>query len=340
MHVGSVAIGGREVVIAAGPCAVESEEQLLATAEAVKAAGARLLRGGAFKPRTSPYSFQGLKEDGLALLALAREVTGLPIVTEVMDARHLPAVLAVADVLQIGSRNMQNYTLLEEVGRLRHPVLLKRGMSATIEEYLHAAEYVLKGGNTQVILCERGIRTFEPSTRGTLDVGAVPMLKRHTHLPVIVDPSHGCGHAWMVPALARAAVAAGADGLLIEVHPDPERALSDGRQSLTPDAFAALTGEVSAIAAAIGRTACAASREATTRMRPTLVVTIAALSAGRPHAPKQTRTSTRIDDLIRARLTSARPHRCAAVFRRRVRASRLPGRRSARCPPPTKCARS
>lgn len=261
VQVGSVAIGGREVVIAAGPCAVESEEQLLAAAEAVRVGGARLLRGGAFKPRTSPYSFQGLKEDGLALLALARDVTGLPIVTEVMDARHLPAVLAVADVLQIGSRNMQNYTLLEEVGRLRHPVLLKRGMSATIDEYLHAAEYVLKGGNTQVILCERGIRTFEPSTRGTLDVGAVPMLKRHTHLPVIVDPSHGCGHAWMVPALARAAVAAGADGLLIEVHPDPGRALSDGRQSLTPDAFAALTGEIAAIAGVIGRTTSAAPHE-------------------------------------------------------------------------------
>jgi 3-deoxy-7-phosphoheptulonate synthase len=243
------------VVFAAGPCAVESEDQLLSTAKAVKAAGASLLRGGAFKPRTSPYSFQGLKAEGLALLALAREVTGLPVITEVMDARHLPDVMAVADVLQVGSRNMQNYTLLEEVGRTRHPVLLKRGMSATIDEYLHAAEYVLKGGNDRVVLCERGIRTFEPWTRSTLDVSAVPMLKRHTHLPVLVDPSHGCGHALMVPALARAAVAAGADGLLVEVHPDPARALSDGAQSLTPDAFAEMTVSIAAIARAIGRTA-------------------------------------------------------------------------------------
>ena len=253
VRVGDVVFGGPDVVIIAGPCAVESEAQLLLTARAVKAAGARLLRGGAFKPRTSPYSFQGLKEDGLALLALAREATGLPIVTEVMDARQLPDVLAVADLLQIGSRNMQNYTLLEEVGRLRRPVLLKRGMSATIDEYLHAAEYILKGGNDQVILCERGIRTFEPSTRSTLDLNAVPMLKRLTHLPVIVDPSHGTGRAWMVPALARAAIAAGADGLLIEVHCDPPAAMSDGRQSLTPEAFAELTRSIEAVAAAVGR---------------------------------------------------------------------------------------
>jgi 3-deoxy-7-phosphoheptulonate synthase len=254
VRVDNVVFGGTEVVIAAGPCAVESEAQLLATARAVKAAGARVLRGGVFKPRTSPYSFQGLREDGLALLALAREATGLPIVTEVMDARQLPAVLAVADLLQIGSRNMQNYTLLEEVGRLRCPVLLKRGMSATIDEYLLAAEYILTGGNDQVILCERGIRTFEPSTRGTLDLNAVPILKRRTHLPVIVDPSHGTGHAWMVPALARAAIAAGADGLLIEVHCDPPAAMSDGEQSLTPDAFAELTRSIDAIAVAVGRT--------------------------------------------------------------------------------------
>ncbi len=194
-----------------------------------------------------------MQEDGLALLALAREVTGLPIVTEVMDARQLPAVLAVADLLQIGSRNMQNYTLLEEVGRLRRPVLLKRGMSATIDEYLFAAEYILKGGNDQVILCERGIRTFEPSTRSTLDLNAVPMLKRLTHLPVIVDPSHGTGHAWMVPAMSRAAIAAGADGLLIEVHCDPAAAMSDGQQSLTLDAFADLARSIETIAAAIGR---------------------------------------------------------------------------------------
>jgi 3-deoxy-7-phosphoheptulonate synthase len=258
LRIGDVEIGGSEVVFAAGPCAVESEDQLLATAKAVKAAGASLLRGGAFKPRTSPYSFQGLKAEGLALLALAREVTGLPVVTEVMDARQLPDVMAVADVPQIGSRNMQNYTLLEEVGRTRHLILLKRGMSATIEEYLHAAEYILKGGNNRVVLCERGIRTFEPSTRNTLDVGAVPMLKRYTHLPVFVDPSHGCGQAWMVPALAQAAVAAGADGLLVEVHPDPAHAISDGAQSLTPDAFEEMTASVAAVARAIGRTANAA----------------------------------------------------------------------------------
>ncbi len=254
VRVGDVVFGGPEIVIAAGPCAVESEGQLISTARAVKAAGARLLRGGAFKPRTSPYSFQGLKDDGLALLALARALTRLPVVTEVMDARQLPLVLPVADLLQIGSRNMQNYTLLEEVGRLRHPVLLKRGMSATIDEYLQAAEYILKGGNDQVILCERGIRTFEPSMRNTMDLNAIPMLKRLTHLPVIVDPSHGTGHAWMVPALARAAIAAGADGLLVEVHCDPPAALSDGQQSLTPEAFAELTRSLVPIAAAVGRT--------------------------------------------------------------------------------------
>jgi 3-deoxy-7-phosphoheptulonate synthase len=254
VRAGGVVVGGTEVIVAAGPCAVENEAQLVRTAMAVKAAGARLLRGGAYKPRTSPYAFQGLKEEGLALLAIAREVTGLPVVTEVMDVRQLPAVLAVADVLQIGSRNMQNFTLLEEVGRLRRPVLFKRGMSATLDEYLLAAEYILKGGNDQVILCERGIRTFEPSTRSTLDLNAVPMLKHRTHLPVIVDPSHGTGHAWMVPALSRAAIAAGADGLLIEVHDDPAAALSDGHQSLTPQAFAELTRSLDAIAVAVGRT--------------------------------------------------------------------------------------
>jgi 3-deoxy-7-phosphoheptulonate synthase len=253
VRVGPVAIGGDEVVVAAGPCAVESESQLLATARAVRAAGARLLRGGAFKPRTSPYSFQGLGERALELLLLAREATGLPIVTEVMDARQLPAVAAVADLLQIGSRHMQNYTLLEEVGRQRVPVLLKRGMGATVAEWLHAAEYVLKGGNDQVILCERGIRTFETSTRATLDLNAVPMLKRHTHLPVIVDPSHGTGHGWMVPALAQAAIAAGADGLLVEVHCEPAAALSDGAQSLAPDAFGRMMRGVQAVAEAIGR---------------------------------------------------------------------------------------
>jgi 3-deoxy-7-phosphoheptulonate synthase len=249
-----VSFGGTAVVVIAGPCAVESESQLMAAARAVKSAGADALRGGAFKPRTSPASFQGLKEEGLKLLAAARLETGLPVVTEVLDPRHLAAVIECADMLQVGSRSMQNVPLLEEVGRCRTPVLLKRGMSATIEEYLHAAEYVLRGGNEQVILCERGIRTFEPSTRNTLDLNAVPMLKRHTHLPVIVDPSHGTGHSWMVPALACAAVAAGADGLLVEVHPDPANALSDGPQQLTPAAFADTMTRMAAVAAAVGRT--------------------------------------------------------------------------------------
>jgi len=250
---GAVEIGGPAVVVIAGPCAVEDEEQLLSTAREVKAAGARVLRGGAYKPRTSPYSFPGLKAEGLRLLARARAATGLPVVTEVMDARHLEQVIACADILQVGSRNMQNVTLLEEVGRCRVPVLLKRGMSATLAEYLLAAERVMAHGNEQVILCERGIRTFEPSTRNTLDLGAVPLLKRHTHLPVIVDPSHGTGVAWMVAPMACAAVAAGADGLLIEVHTHPERALSDGGQSLSPGEFAALMPRLAAMAAAAGR---------------------------------------------------------------------------------------
>ena len=250
---GGVDIGGPGVVVIAGPCAVEDDEQLLSTARDVKAAGARVLRGGAYKPRTSPYSFQGLRAEGLNLLSRVRAATGLPVVTEVMDARHLEQVMACADILQVGSRNMQNFTLLEEVGRCRVPVLLKRGMSATLAEYLLAAEHVMKGGNSQVILCERGIRTFEPSTRNTLDLGAVPMLKRHTHLPVVVDPSHGTGVAWMVGPMACAAIAAGADGLLIEVHAHPERALSDGGQSLSPGEFAALMPRLAAIAAAAGR---------------------------------------------------------------------------------------
>jgi 3-deoxy-7-phosphoheptulonate synthase len=250
---GGVDIGGPGVVVIAGPCAVEDDEQLLSTARDVKAAGARVLRGGAYKPRTSPYSFQGLRAEGLNMLSRARAATGLPVVTEVMDARHLEQVMACADLLQVGSRNMQNFTLLEEVGRCRVPVLLKRGMSATLAEYLLAAEHVMKGGNNQVILCERGIRTFEPSTRNTLDLGAVPMLKRHTHLPVIVDPSHGTGVAWMVGPMACAAIAAGADGLLIEVHAHPERALSDGGQSLSPGEFAALMPRLAAIASAAGR---------------------------------------------------------------------------------------
>ncbi len=251
--VNGIAVGGPEVVVMAGPCAVESAEQILATARAVRACGGRILRGGAYKPRTSPYSFQGLKEEGLRLLAQAREETGLPIVTEVMDARHLETVCRYADILQVGSRNMLNYTLLEEVGNCRMPVVLKRGMSATLEEFLQSAEYVMKGGNHQIVLCERGIRTFETSTRNTLDLNAVPMLKMRTHLPVIVDPSHGTGHAWMVPSLARAAIAVGADGLLVEVHNQPEQALSDGMQSLSLDEFEWLMTALKPVAVAVGR---------------------------------------------------------------------------------------
>ncbi len=237
----------------AGPCSVESTDQLLATARAVQSSGASILRGGAYKPRTSPYSFRGLKDEGLRILADVRRQTGLPVVTEAMDARHLDAVCAQADMIQIGSRNMQNYTLLEEVGKTRMPVLLKRGFSATIEEFLLAAEYVAEGGNDKIVLCERGIRTFETSTRNTLDLSAVPILKKLSHLPVIVDPSHGTGIWWLVPALARAAVAVGADGLLVEVHSDPESALSDGDQSLKPDKFAAMMTDLRAVAAAVGR---------------------------------------------------------------------------------------
>ena len=253
IDVGGVPLGGNTLAVMAGPCSVESREQLLEAARAVKAAGARFLRGGAFKPRTSPYEFQGLAEEGLELLALAREETGLKIVTEVMDVETLPRVAEVADVLQIGARNMQNFSLLKQVGALRKPVLLKRGPSATIREWLMAAEYVVSGGNYQVALCERGIRTFETMTRNTLDLNAVPVLKALTHLPVIVDPSHGIGLRPHVPAMARAAVAAGADGLIVEVHPRPEKALSDGHQSLTPAEFAELMRQVRVIAGAIGR---------------------------------------------------------------------------------------
>jgi 3-deoxy-7-phosphoheptulonate synthase len=260
--VGGVTIGGRGLVVMAGPCAVESRQQVMTIARAVQAAGAHVLRGGAFKPRTSPYSFQGLKQEGLELLVQARAATGLPVVTEVMDPRQIDLVSAYADILQIGSRNMQNFPLLAEVGRYRLPVLFKRGMSATIEEYLHAAEYILRGGNTQVVLCERGIRTFEPATRNTLDLNAIPMLHRETHLPVLVDPSHATGHDWMVPRLAAAAVAAGADGLLVEVHHDPAQALSDGPQSLAPVAFARMMEELAAVAAAVGRSLVPASAPA------------------------------------------------------------------------------
>jgi 3-deoxy-7-phosphoheptulonate synthase len=248
------AIGGTRLAVIAGPCSVESREQILATAEAVKAAGAGFLRGGAFKPRTSPYSFQGLEEEGLQLLAEARARTGLPVVTEAMDAAQLELVARYADVIQIGARNMQNYPLLREAGRCKLPVLLKRGVSATIEEFLLAAEYILNEGNYQVVLCERGIRGFNTHTRYTLDLSAVPVLKRLSHLPVIVDPSHGTGKWRYVGAMARAAVAAGADGLMVEVHPDPANALSDGPQSLNLENFAELMGSLRPLAAAVGRT--------------------------------------------------------------------------------------
>ena len=244
---------GRDFVIIAGPCAVESEEQTLEVARRVKEAGAHMLRGGAYKPRVSPRSFQGLKEEGLAILARAREETGLPIVTEVMDARHIETVAAVADILQVGSRNMQNFTLLTELGRADRPVLLKRGMSATLEEWLSAAEYVLLGGNERVILCERGIRTFETVTRNTLDLSIVPLAKARSPLPVIVDPSHGTGRADLVLPMSLAAVAAGADGLLVEVHPDPPRAASDPDQQLTPEEFSGLARQVSDLASHLGR---------------------------------------------------------------------------------------
>ena len=255
IDVGGVKLGGSRIVVMAGPCSVESREQILEAAHAVKAAGASFLRGGAFKPRTSPYEFQGLAEEGLKLLALAREQTGLKIVTEVMDVETLPMVAEHADVLQIGARNMQNFSLLKQLGALKKPILLKRGPSATIKEWLMAAEYILSRGNYQVALCERGIRTFETMTRNTLDLNAVPVLKTLTHLPVVVDPSHGIGLRAHVGAMARAGVAAGADGLIVEVHPRPERALSDGQQSLTPAEFEGLMKQVRVIAGAVGREA-------------------------------------------------------------------------------------
>jgi 3-deoxy-7-phosphoheptulonate synthase len=238
----------------AGPCSVEYREQTLETARAVAAGGATMLRGGAFKPRTSPYAFQGLGVEGLEILKEARDETGLPIVTELMDARHVEVVLDAADVIQIGARNMQNYNLLSEVGRCDKPVLLKRGLSASIEELLMAAEYILREGNERVILCERGIRTFEQATRFTLDISAVPVLKHETHLPVIVDPSQAAGRRDLVPPLSRAAVAAGADGIIVEVHPDPEHALSDGPQQLPTAEFEAFARELAAVVAVMGRT--------------------------------------------------------------------------------------
>jgi 3-deoxy-7-phosphoheptulonate synthase len=253
VSVNGVKVGGSEIIIMAGPCAVESKEQLFTTAKSVATSGAKILRGGAFKPRSSPYSFQGLGEEGLKLLSQIRLETGLPIVTEVMDTRQVELVSEYTDLIQVGSRNMQNFPLLKEVGKCRIPVLLKRGMMATIEEFLLAAEYIFNQGNEQVILCERGIRTFETSTRNTLDLSAVPMLKHRSHLPVIVDPSHGTGVRWMVPALAKAAVAVGADGLILEVHYKPETALCDGHQSLSLDEFSKLMTDMRKIAKAVGR---------------------------------------------------------------------------------------
>jgi 3-deoxy-7-phosphoheptulonate synthase len=253
VDVRGVKVGGNSFVVIAGPCAVESEEQIMHTARAAREAGATMLRGGAFKPRSSPYTFRGMGEDALKLLAQARAETGLPIVTEVMTPTDVALVARYADLLQIGARNMQNYQLLEEVGRTGMPVLLKRGLSATIEEWLLSAEYVIAQGNPNVILCERGIRTFETATRNTMDLNAVALTKRRSHLPVIADPSHGTGKWYLVPPLALAALAAGADGIIVEIHPDPDHAKSDGGQSLTLENFASLTPRLAAIAAALGR---------------------------------------------------------------------------------------
>ncbi|HEX7088230.1 MAG TPA: 3-deoxy-7-phosphoheptulonate synthase [Vicinamibacterales bacterium] len=256
VQVGDVRIGGDEVIVMAGPCSAESEAQVQAAAAAVRRAGAKILRGGAFKPRSSPYSFQGLGEEGLRLLREAADAHDLKLVSEVMDVSQIELVDRYCDIFQVGARNMQNFTLLRELGRARKPVLLKRGIAATIEEWLLSAEYVLAGGNSDVILCERGIRTFESYTRNTLDISAIPVVKKLSHLPIIADPSHGTGRRDKVAPMARAAVAAGADGLIIEVHCDPDHALSDGAQSLFPAQFDRLMAELRIIAPAIGRTIC------------------------------------------------------------------------------------
>ncbi|MBI2576316.1 3-deoxy-7-phosphoheptulonate synthase [Candidatus Woesearchaeota archaeon] len=253
LNIGGVEIGGKKLVIIAGPCSVESREQIILTAKEVKKAGASMLRGGAFKPRTSPYTFQGLGEEGLKLLQEAKKETGLPIVTEVMDTGDVSLIAKYADVLQIGARNMQNFQLLKAVGKVKKPVLLKRGMSATLKELLMSAEYIMSEGNHEVILCERGIRTFVEYSRNTLDLNIVPEIKKHTHLPILVDPSHGTGKYDLVSPMSKAAVACGADGLIIEVHNNPEEAISDGDQSLTPKNFAQLMKELKPVAEAVGR---------------------------------------------------------------------------------------
>ncbi len=253
IKVGPLTIGGDELVVIAGPCAVESEEQVVETARAVKASGANILRGGAFKPSTSPYSFRGLGEAGLRILARAREETGMPVITEVLTPQDVELVSSYADILQVGARNMQNFILLDEVGKAKKPVMLKRGMSATIEEWLLCAEYILSQGNRQVMLCERGIRTFETYTRNTMDLSAIPIIEKLSHLPIIADPSHGTGKWYLVAPLALAAVAAGADGLMIEVHPTPDSALKDGAQSLTFENFHKLMDQVASVAASVGR---------------------------------------------------------------------------------------
>jgi 3-deoxy-7-phosphoheptulonate synthase len=253
VKVGGVDIGGQKIVVMAGPCAIESEEQTLETAKLVKAAGASILRGGAFKPSTSPYSFHGLGEDALKILAAARDETGLPIITEVMDTRDVELVASYADILQVGTRNMANFSLLKEVGLVKKPVMLKRGMSSTIEEWLQAAEYIANRGNYDIMLCERGIRTFETYTRNTFDISAIPALTGLTHLPIVADPSHGTGKAHLISPVSKAAIVAGADVLIIEVHPNPAKALKDGAQSLTPETFARLMSELAPCARAVGR---------------------------------------------------------------------------------------
>ncbi len=254
VEIGDVKVGGDEIVVMAGPCAIENEATLLDTAQKVKAAGAKILRGGAYKPRSSPYAFQGLEEEGLKIMASVREATGLKLVTEVVDTRDVELVSSYTDVLQIGARNMQNFKLLQEAGMSKKPILLKRGISATIEEWLMAAEYIAAEGNPNIILCERGIRTYETATRNTIDMSAIPVIKELTHIPIIVDPSHAAGTWKYVPALSKGAIATGADGLIIEVHYDPPTAYCDGPQSLRPDSFAKVMSELKPVAEAVGRT--------------------------------------------------------------------------------------